>query len=325
MWKFDNDPDVPIGELQPYLQNYFPDWRAIITFPKADFREGVYIFKAHLRKAWRRLAISSHMTLATLSELIIDSFDFEHDHLDMFQYLDRFGRTIEVTHPSADGSIHTPEVKIGDLPLVEGGNMTYIFDFGDWWEFLIELETIHPNQSNLNQASILNSHGEAPLQYPYQEYQEYDELEDNDSTSDYEGQLARIQTVFNLPEIPEVTQAHLEHYLKWLQGQLKVPCILTGIESMGYFSWEERFEFGYGSPQEYEKNKKEYGSYHQCYELNTLDKAKVEGDWDILAPVSRVSDGKRFTIPLSELQAADRSSENYQLLNDYTVWYVNWR
>ena len=142
--------------------------------------------------------------------------------------------------------------------------------------------------------------------------------------SDYDEQSARIQSVFNLAEISEVTEENLDHYLKWLKGKLKVPCILTGIESMGYFSWEERYEFGYGSQKDYERIKKERGSYHEQYELKTLDKAKVEEDWDILAPVVRVSDKKRFTIPLSELQAADKSSENYQLLNDYTVWYVNW-
>ena len=145
--------------------------------------------------------------------------------------------------------------------------------------------------------------------------------------SDYDEQNARIQAVFNLDEIPRVKEKHLEHYLKWLKGQLTLPCLLTGIESIGYFDWEERYEFGYGSPTEYEKTKKKRGSYQENYELKTLDKTKIGGVWnsDILASVVRVSDKKQFTIPLSELQAVDESSENYQLLNDYTVWYVNWR
>jgi hypothetical protein len=145
--------------------------------------------------------------------------------------------------------------------------------------------------------------------------------------SDYDEQSARIQAVFNLDEIPEVSEEHLEHYLKWLNDKLTLPCLLTGIESMGYFGWEERYAFGYGSPKEYENTRRKRGSYKENYELKTLDKAEIGGawDWDILASVVRVSDKKRFTIPLSELQAVDESSENYQLLNDYTVWYVNWR
>lgn len=145
--------------------------------------------------------------------------------------------------------------------------------------------------------------------------------------SDYDEQSERIQSVFNLEEIPEVSEKYLEHYLKWLKGKLTLPCLLTGIESMGYFSWEERYDFGYGNKKEYERLKKQRGSYKDSYELKTLDNAKIGGDWDwdILASVVRVSDQKQFTIPLSELQAVDESSENYQLLNDYTVWYVNWR
>ena len=143
--------------------------------------------------------------------------------------------------------------------------------------------------------------------------------------SAYDEQSSRIKSVFTLAETPEVTEANLEHYFGWIKHKLTFPLILTGIESMGYFSWEERYEFGYGNQKDYERLKKERGSYKESYELKTLDNAKIEEDWDILVPVVRVSDKRRFTIPLSELQAADENSENYQLLNDYTVWYVNWR
>ena len=143
--------------------------------------------------------------------------------------------------------------------------------------------------------------------------------------SDYDEQSSRIKSVFNLAEIPEVTEANLENYFGWLKRKLTFPLILTGVESMGYFSWEERYEFGYGNKKDYERLKKERGSYKESYELKTLDKVKIEQDWDILVPVVRISDKRRFTIPLSKLQAADENSENYQLLNDYTVWYVNWR
>ena len=145
--------------------------------------------------------------------------------------------------------------------------------------------------------------------------------------SDYDEQSARIQAVFNLDEIPEVSEEYLEHYLNWLKEKLTFPCLLTGIESMGYFGWEEPYDFGYGSPEEYEETRKKQGSYRDHYELKSLDKAKIGGAWDldILVPVVRVADKKRFTLPLSELQAVDENSKNYPLLNDYTVWYVNWR
>ena len=138
-------------------------------------------------------------------------------------------------------------------------------------------------------------------------------------------QFERIQAIFNTSEIPTVTGPALRQYFEYLKANLTCPCMLTGIESMGYFGWEERFEFGYGSKSEYQRLRRARGSYHDQYELRTLENATVDEDWDILVKVERIPHRKRFTIPLSELQAVDEDSHNYQLLKDYTVWYVNWR
>jgi hypothetical protein len=143
--------------------------------------------------------------------------------------------------------------------------------------------------------------------------------------SEIDEQFERIKAVFNTSEIPTVTGPTLHQYFEYLKANLMCPCMLTGIESMGYFGWEERFEFGYGSKGEYQRLRRERGSYHDQYELRTLEDATVDEYWDILVKVERIPHRKRFTIPLSELQAVDEDSDNYQLLNDYTVWYVNWR
>lgn len=165
-WESEDDPTVPFGELQPTLQPYFPEWQNTLVTPQHKFRSGVYIFKVSLGKAWRRLAISSQMTLADLSSLILESVDFDSDHLDMFTYANPSGRTVEITHPYADQSPSTDEVRIGDLPLAEGASMTYVFDFGDWWEFEVQLEQVQSDDSRSNYAAIIESHGEAPTQYP---------------------------------------------------------------------------------------------------------------------------------------------------------------
>lgn len=138
-------------------------------------------------------------------------------------------------------------------------------------------------------------------------------------------QFERIRAVFNTQEIPNVTGETLHRYFDYLKENLVCPCLLTGIESLGYFDWEERFVFGYGDEEEYKRLRRERGSYKDKYELRSLDDAKVDEAWDILVNVQRIPYRKRFTIPLSELQAVDRVSRNYQLLKDYTVWYVNWR
>lgn len=39
--------------------------------------------------------------------------------------------------------------------------------------------------------------------------------------------------------------------------------------------------------------------------------------------VRRKSDSREFYLGLSEIEAVDKKSENYQLLEDYAVWFVN--
>ena len=44
---------------------------------------------------------------------------------------------------------------------------------------------------------------------------------------------------------------------------------------------------------------------------------------DLAGQVRRKSDGKEFYLGLAEIKAVDEKSLNYQLLDDYSVWFVN--
>lgn len=188
-WTGAVDPTRPLGELQPALQSYFPAWQQSLLVPSTEFRPGRYIFKVSLGKAWRRIAMSGEATLADFSSLILDSVDFDHDHLDQFTVKTSTGRVLEITHPYAEGDLSTDEVKIGSLPLQVGGAMEYLFDFGDCWEFQIVLEGLEPaadseppkgfqkvkktktakRKKSKLLGEILEAHGEAPEQYPEEE------------------------------------------------------------------------------------------------------------------------------------------------------------
>jgi hypothetical protein len=137
-------------------------------------------------------------------------------------------------------------------------------------------------------------------------------------------QSTRILQILGAQEMPRVNAITLSTYLNYLKAHLQLPCLVRGIESIGYFGWEERFQFGYGSKVEYEKLRREYGSLKDEFDLKALE-GEIEPGWDMLVKVRRTGDGKRFTIPLSELKAVDENSDNAVLLNDYTVWIVNWR
>jgi hypothetical protein len=139
--------------------------------------------------------------------------------------------------------------------------------------------------------------------------------------SDFDEQKIRIFRVLGENKVPKVNGRTLRIYLAYLRKNLEFPCHLTGIED---FSWEERYVFGYGSKTEYEKLKKTQPSYTDTFELLGFDDEIDEG-YGILVKVKRVADKRKFTLPLADLEATDKQSKNYQLLDDFSVWFVNYR
>jgi len=57
------------------------------------------------------------MTLEDLTEIILESFDFDDDHLYAFYYKDPFGNTIEINNPNEIDELQTTEIKIGEIPI----------------------------------------------------------------------------------------------------------------------------------------------------------------------------------------------------------------
>jgi len=81
-------------------------------------------------------------------------------------------------------------------------------------------------------------------------------------------QFERIKAVFNTQEILRVTGETLHRYFEYLKENLTCPCILTGIESMGYFSWEERYSFGCRYSQLPARNFEEFASVMSVSRVN---------------------------------------------------------
>ena len=136
---------------------------------------------------------------------------------------------------------------------------------------------------------------------------------------DYDQYKKRILKIFNKEKVPSVTNKSLKTYLKYLKSHIQMPCQLTGIED---FDWEEYYVFGPGSKTEYEQLKKAQASYTDKYELIDFDD-DVDEFYGLMVNMKRLSDRKKFLLPLADLKATDKKSDNYQLLDDYSVWFVN--
>jgi hypothetical protein len=164
--RYDSSDEDDFGELQDILQPFFPAWQHNLELAADEFHDGVYIFKVSLGRIWRRIAIPGQATVDTLSDAILEAYAFDHDHLYAFYYKNRFGRKSSIHHPYMDEPPFTPEVRIGELPLRPGVTMTYVYDFGDHWEFDVNLERIDPADRRMRTYRILEAHGESPEQYP---------------------------------------------------------------------------------------------------------------------------------------------------------------
>lgn len=117
------------------------------------------------------------------------------------------------------------------------------------------------------------------------------------------------------------------NFFRYLTVHLELPCEVTGIED---FQWEEPYVIGGRSQQQYKHLKKTQPSYRDCYQLLSIEN-RGDSEWmmhpnqDIGAQVQRMSDGKKFVLGLSELEATDQKSANFQLTRDYAVFFCNYR
>ena len=144
------------------------------------------------------------------------------------------------------------------------------------------------------------------------------------ATLEKNNQDKRLAAIFGTQTVPKVTEETLAIYLGYLTQHLEFPCQLTGIESLGCFAWEASYIFGRRRPKEYAQRKKKEPSYTDIYTFLSFAE-----EYDVYAglavTVKRMSDSKRFVLPLAHLKATEKPSNNDQLLDDYVVWFVNGR
>jgi len=141
------------------------------------------------------------------------------------------------------------------------------------------------------------------------------------SSAKHAEQDARILAILNAVDTEniDVNGDTLEIYLDFLKQNIENPCIVTGMQD---FRWEGYYVFGPGSKKEYEKLKKDNPSYTDTFEILTLYN-EPDDSMGIFARVRRISDRKKFDLPLADLKAADPESKNAQMLDDYSCWFVN--
>lgn len=142
------------------------------------------------------------------------------------------------------------------------------------------------------------------------------------SSSDLDSLDERLSQILGTKdEVPGVDESTLQIFLRYLKENLEHPCVLTGSEDIGIFGWEERYRF-INNKKEYAQRRKKEPSYKDTYKLMSFANDVEYGIW---VKAKRESDKKTFDLPLKDLEVKDRQSKNFRPVQDYVIWYVNWR
>lgn len=148
------------------IQNYFPEFKQLLTYPEHQFQRGIHIFKVSLLNCWIRIAVSGKTDMDEFASNILDAFDFDQEHLYRFTYQSRFGTTTSIDHPEMLlETLNREEICIGELPLHPGSEIIFEYDLIDRWPFKIILEEIESEENKTYHFHIIEKHGTAPRQY----------------------------------------------------------------------------------------------------------------------------------------------------------------
>ncbi len=132
----------------------------------------LYRFQVKLdwrKRVWRRIEVRGDQTLHDLHRAIQAAFDWDDDHLYSFFLSGKaWDNASGYTSPyGGEGGRPATRDPLEGLPLREGQQFLYIFDFGDELRHIVTLEAIVPGgvEPGAGYPRIVEGRGDAPPQY----------------------------------------------------------------------------------------------------------------------------------------------------------------
>ena len=159
------------GLDEPFFKAFVPmvgseELKQTLLKEEQTFFEGTYTFKVSLtRGIWRKIELAAKHSLDDLHTAIQEAFDFNNDHLYSFFMDNKKWSYDRYTSPNDEEGPFADEVALGELQLFTGKTFLYLFDYGDEWEFRVEMEEISSNKPLPLKPQIVSQKGEAPPQY----------------------------------------------------------------------------------------------------------------------------------------------------------------
>jgi len=163
-WAMANDPEWAIDA---YTYDEYTGGLALPTasYPRPKPFDGVYrlTIKLKFHDFTMTLDAPATMSLYHLHTEILNAVDFDDDHLWIFYLGHSRASSIEIGETE---DAFPADVTLGDLALEKGQKLQFIFDFGDWWEFLIEVKDRRAGET-MKAAQVVKQIGKPPTQYPW--------------------------------------------------------------------------------------------------------------------------------------------------------------
>lgn len=124
-------------------------------------------------KSWREVMVLSTQSLSTLAKTIVKSFDFNFDHCygfydnfkDPYRSKEIYELFTDIGEEPTEGAFGVEHVKITKAFDKIGKKMRFLFDYGDNWQFTVELLEIKPAGGE-KYPKIIKKFGKTPEQYP---------------------------------------------------------------------------------------------------------------------------------------------------------------
>ena len=105
----------------------------------------------------RTIKISGDNTLDDLSDILLDSLNFDHDHLYAFSLdNDIFGPNSYHIHPDPDQD--STSISIKETGFILDQEIKYFYDFGVEWEFTLFIDKIEPTDTKIK-GEVIESIG----------------------------------------------------------------------------------------------------------------------------------------------------------------------
>jgi len=220
-------------------------------------------------------------------------------------------------------------MKIGDSVKVKAGVLepdTEKFEIGGWQGRVVEIDTL-----STDEGTLLNIQWDGiTLQQIPPDYIIQSEIEALgwDMMVLFESDIEVSVSRDTLEDVKKMQEALSEKYYWSYLGEdgLRIAAALEGTdrndEKKCFENWLRHFERSLTLPCKAEVSESEENE--QIKEGTTVEISKLSGVNDRFGILAAIAiDGVNYEFPLCDLDVTDKKSANYQIVNDYTVWFAN--